>query len=482
MLSSTRWLKHVEEDLDPWWLDKNAFGEPIGNFPSFRCDNGELVNLSELCPAFKNLPSDYDWLPLVLDKNFIVSQSRQVYTYGVAYHLTGDPKFLSLAKAGVDWIRQYGLDQENGGSFKYLQIADRKPDLSVGQRTSQDLAYTLQGMSFYYYLTRDEEILSDIISLKNFIFDNYYDSEQGLMMWTPGKYEGQNSSDEYYYQRKRLISQLDQINGYMLLLIPMLPEPYKSQWKEDLVNLSEVLIDKFYSPKYNVFWLDLDKTEDRKLLPDKADYGHTIKSLWMIYHTGQLVDDESLINFATTNADRLLQEAYDSDSGTWASAPFLDENGKIVRDLDKNWWIYAELDQVAGTLSLIEPSYVDKYLQSTVNWWFDNMVDPTNYEVWSLLTLPKLEKKLPKQYHWKNGYHSYEHALVGYITSGATQGDLVELYFARKHGQEKESIRPYYYTGQIAELEIEPMPLVADNNLSSIPELNKVTVTFKQIK
>ena len=133
----------------------------------------------------------------------------------------------------------------------------------------------------------------------------------------------------------------------MLLLISMLPEPYKSQWKEDLVNLSEVTIDTFYSPKYNVFQLDLDKTEDRKLLPNKADYEHTIESLWMIYHTGQLVDDESLINFAITNANRLLQKAYDSDSGTWASAPFLDENGMIVRDLDKNWWIYAELDRVA---------------------------------------------------------------------------------------------------------------------------------------
>ncbi len=131
------------------------------------------------------------------------------------------------------------------------------------------------------------------------------------------------------------------------------------------------------------------------LLPGKADYGHAIKSLWMIYHTGQLVKDESLVNFAKTNAGRLLQEGYDADSGTWTSAPFLDENGKVVRNLDKKWWIYAELDQVAGTLSLEEPSYAEKYLRSTVNWWFDNMVDQTNHGVGNLLIWPTLEKQLP---------------------------------------------------------------------------------------
>ncbi len=110
------------------------------------------------------------------------------------------------------------------------------------------------------------------------------------------------------------------------------------------------------------------------------------------------------------------------------------------------------------------------------------MVDHTNHGVWNLLIWPTLEKQLPKQYHWKNGFHSYEHALVGYITSAATQGEKVKLYFARKQGQEKEAIRPYYYRGKIAELEVEPMPLIAERNLSSISELNKVTVTFSQIK
>ena len=119
--TGARWLKHVEEDLNPWWNSNTSLGDPPGNFPSFRCMNGEpLKNPSNPCPAFTNLDLKYQWLENenVLDKNYIVSQSRQVYSYGVAYHLTGNPQFLSLAKSGIDWIGNELFAAENNGEFK----------------------------------------------------------------------------------------------------------------------------------------------------------------------------------------------------------------------------------------------------------------------------------------------------------------------------------------------------------------------------
>lgn len=482
MPDGERWLEHLEEDLNPWWLTEEAMGNPVGNFPSFRCNDGELVDLSKICPAFQDLPEGSTWMALVLDKNFIVSKSRQVYTYGVAYHLTGDPKFLSLAKAGVDWIRQYGLDREHGGAFSYVEIADGKPDTSLETRTSQDLAYALQGMAFYYYLTLDQELLPDIIELKDFIFDNYYDPEENLMMWIPREYEDLVPSGEYFSQRRLLVSQLDQINAYLLLLASILPDPYQAEWQEDLVLISDILINQFYDPKYNVFWADIDSVENQQLLLGQADYGHSIKSLWMIYHIGQLVNDESLINFSKANADRLLAEAYHAEVGSWATSPYLDDDGNVTRDLDKKWWVYAELDQTAGALSLENPSYVDKYLKFTNNWWFDIMVDEIHHGVWNLLSWPELENILPKQYPWKNGFHTYEHALVGYITSEVNQTGKVKLYFARQQGKEREVVRPYYHTGEIDSLNVEPMPLVGDDDLQLVHDLNRVAVVFTQVK
>jgi hypothetical protein len=37
---------------------------------------------------------------------------------------------------------------------------------------------------------------------------------------------------------------------------------------------------------------------------------------------------------------------------------------------------------------------------------------------------------LPKQWQWKNAYHSFEHALVGYIVAQQLQGEPVTLYYA----------------------------------------------------
>ena len=465
-----RWLQHLEKDLNPFWLMETAFGEPVGNFPTYRCNNGELLNLSDTCLAFSQLGPDDTWITENLDKDYIRMKSRQAFLYGVAYHLTGNPKFLSLAKAGVDWIRQHGLDQENGGAFTYFEGEDRRPGPTFGQRTSQDLAYTLQGLAFYYYLTRAPELLSDIVSLKDFIFENYYAPKLDMMMWIP-----QNSQDKgSENQSKELVSQLDQVNAYMLLLAPLLPEPYQSQWKQDLAHLSRIMMNQFYSPEYNVFWGQVNNPSDRELGTRHTDYGHSIKTFWMIYLTGKLVDNERFIDFARTNASRLLEEAYDSKSGAWARRPLFDKNGKVIPDLDKEWWIYAELDQMVATLALKDPSYADKYLKSTFSWWFDNMVDQQHHEVWHWRSWSNSEVKYPKQHLWKNGYHTYEHALIGYLVSQKMQGEPVKLYFARQEGQEKEGIRPYYYTGEVTELKTEP--------LSSIPALNKVTVTFPDIQ
>ena len=38
-------------------------------------------------------------------------------------------------------------------------------------RTPQQLAYGLLGTSFYYYLTRDPDVLKDVLAVKTYIFE-----------------------------------------------------------------------------------------------------------------------------------------------------------------------------------------------------------------------------------------------------------------------------------------------------------------------
>ena len=54
---------------------------------------------------------------------------------------------------------------------------------TIGLRTSQDLSYAALGLASVYYLTRDAQVLADLIRLKQHIFNTYRDKKTGLIKW-----------------------------------------------------------------------------------------------------------------------------------------------------------------------------------------------------------------------------------------------------------------------------------------------------------
>jgi hypothetical protein len=235
----------------------------------------------------------------------------------------------------------------------------------------------------------------------------------------------------------------------MVLLAPILPEPYASQWKQSLFHLSRTLIDQFYSAQENLFFTHATTERDKDIRVTSVDFGHTIKSFWMIRWTGLLYGDEELVRFAEENGARVLERAWLADSGSWASR--VTPSGL---DLSKEWWIYAELDQFAATMALKDQE-LSRYLERSYDYWFRFLVDPGVGEVWNTVdgTTHRPTGSNAKQHPWKNAYHSLEHALVGYITSAQLHGQPVDLYFAFKQAPVEDEIRPYFYRGTVAKTE-----------------------------
>jgi hypothetical protein len=250
-------------------------------------------------------------------------------------------------------------------------------------------------------------------------------------------------------QSKQLSAQLDQLNAYMQLLTTMLPEPLRTQWKNDLLLLCDAMLNEFYSPDDHLFVLEASGPGHKQVMTAGTDFGHNAKALWMIRWTGLIAERADLVAFAEENARVLFRLAYQEDCGCWTNGFMRD--GAL--DANKTWWIYAELDQLAGTLALFDGALA-KYLSRSYEYWFSHFVDPVYGEVWNGVDgkTGRPLRELPKQWPWKNAYHSFEHALVGYIIAQQFAGKPVMLYYAFGDSP-VGSIQPYYFSGTVQAVE-----------------------------
>lgn len=432
--SGQRWIDHLNNDLLPFWTNAAAYGDPVGAFPGTRCDDQTLYDPKKPCQEIRQ----NSWISP--QQRHLVALSRQTYGYGVAFHLTGNSDYLRVMKAGVDYIRKNAIDRVNGGMGTTQNIGDGSWVPAAPYRNPQELGYGLLGMAFYYYLTRDPDVLTDLTTLKDYIFTNYYNSDLGVMQWML------QSTPDQRYDQQNLVAQLDQMNTYLVLVAPTLPEPWRSDWIGTAVALCWIMQGHFYSWDDQLFFLTANSPSEVKLATAPTDFGHNAKANWMIRWTGMLANQPNWVAFAENNARALFPRAYMKDAGTWAEGLFA--GGGL--DVDKSWWIFAELDQLAGTLALRDSSFA-QYLPSTYAYWFRYFVDPAYGEVWNSVDGKTNQpiRQLPKQWQWKNAYHSFEHAMVGYIVCQQLQGSPVTLYYAFPSDPSTDTIRPYYFYGNV---------------------------------
>jgi hypothetical protein len=241
------------------------------------------------------------------------------------------------------------------------------------------------------------------------------------------------------------------MNAYLALLTPLIPAAEQAIWKEDLIRLSRIMIDQFYSPTDKLFFLSANRPSDKALATAGTDFGHTAKAFWMIRRAGLVTGQNDLVSFAEENARILLSRAYLEDCGCWAGG--YQRGGGL--DKIKFWWVYAELDQLAGTLALTDRTYA-QYLPKTYDYWFSRFVDKAYGEVWNGVdgdTHAPI-RNAPKQWEWKNAYHTFEHALIGYIVAQQLHGEPVVLHFAFSTEKLPENTQPYFFTGRVTNVQI----------------------------
>jgi len=441
-----RWIKHLNDDLLKFWGMDAALGKPLGDFPTYRCNDGMLFKPESPCPELKNADPGI----VKLDREYTRAKSRQVFAYGISYHLNGDEKYLRYAVAGGEWLLQNVLDAN--GAVSWFKDGIAQP--ANLQRTSQDMAYAVSGLAFLYYITRDTKYLNAVIGLKSHIFNTYFDADWGLLRWVRETNEDGDSPNQ-----KELVSQLDQVYGYLLWATMALPEgALKQEWKADLQYLATAMREQFFGDTYGLYWGAITNMEHRNLADynnkenPHTDFGHSIKTLWLTYRIGLLTHDTSLVNFARPHMYNIIQRAYIEETGSWARGfkPKTPNSTTWVLDHNKEWWSLAELDQTSATLALVDPIFA-RVLPHTYDYWFKHMVDHKHGGVWHMVKAENNQPdySFPKQHSWKNAFHVFEHALIGYLTGQQLHDEPITLYYAFKQDVANEEIHPYLYFGEV---------------------------------
>ncbi len=429
VLGGDTWLRHHREDLMPYWDMPEALGQPVGNFPSFRGRNGEL------------LPDT---------RRGLSTLARQVYGYSLAFLLTGQDRYLTYAKAGIDWINTKAKDPVYGGYYGALDVGG-EPINREANKTLFDLASVGLAYGMYFNVTRDPAAEADLLAVRDLIFGKYYDAEQNRM------------KDSLNFE---LTTEVDTgANGGDItnLLVPgtaislpnaaLLSDPARrTQFKSDLRLLTEILIARHKNTAAvnpaNRFWFWGRTGGFGMFSAPQTDFGHNIKSYEMIFNANNVFADRPWDGFST-DRENLLGRAWDDTAARW--------NEKIVRNFmpgnvepDSGWWIHDEADQTLAAIDLAQGfPHTDRLARSAQSF-LDVYVDrdpayPAR-ETFARVERTGLESDLRKSFFGKNMLHNHEHALIMYLHGRALEGMPAMLHYAFPAEQALTAVaKPYWF-------------------------------------
>jgi mannose/cellobiose epimerase-like protein (N-acyl-D-glucosamine 2-epimerase family) len=411
VLAGDTWLRHLREELLPYWEVPDALGTPVGNFPSFRDQEG---NLDPARGTFRG----------------VSTLARGVYGYSVAFHLTGDERYLTYARAGLEWVEEHGFDPVNGGW--YHDLADTGAPLdATDDKQLFDLASLGMAYGMYFNVTRDPWAEQGLLGVRDLIFQRYRNAANGRFF--DARSADMSRSVDLGGNGGDIVNLL--IPGTALLLpnADLLTEPARrEQFRADLRVVTQALIDQHRNKTAPETWWFWGRTGRIGVqTAAQTDFGHTIKSHEMIHNANQVFADRPWDSLAA-DRDILLSKAWDEPAARWHDDLLDFATGAV--ELDSQWWVHDEADQTLAALDLREDFARSEWLARSAQGWFDSFVDPAYpHETWQR---PFRDGTFPqpggdeKSGRGKNMYHAFEHVLVMYLHGRAMEGVPAELHYA----------------------------------------------------
>jgi mannose/cellobiose epimerase-like protein (N-acyl-D-glucosamine 2-epimerase family) len=396
---------------------------------------------------------------------YMQSLSRLIFGLSSAYLLLGDRRFLDAAASGVAFQRSsFRITSHDGKTVNWCHSRRRTVDgaWTVVPSTASDDAdaipiyeqiYALAGLTQYYRITGDCEVLEDIIRtvrMFNRFFrdtqENGYAGFEGYFAWIdPSTMRADRCVHPQHRLRKNWNSIGDHIPAYLVNLILALdPLPLESSrelgdflkiCQELLDRVTNLIIEKFPDPDTNIPYVNerfhADWTPDRQWSwqQNRAIVGHNLKIAWNLtrvanyYNSvGRQADAARAMRLAERLGKGMIDSGLDLIRGGCFDAverqPSNGQSLQLVWGSHKDFW-----QQEQGILAYLilygytkDPVYLE-YYRDIASWWNSFQLDRENRSIFFRVNdvgVP-LVNEYGKSGYQIAGYHSYELCYLAHI-------------------------------------------------------------------
>ena len=321
---------------------------------------------------------------------FMGLQGRQAWTFSMLNNeVDKNPKWLEIARSGIDFIRKYGMDEE--GNFYFSVTKEGRPLVQPYNIFSD--CFAAMAFAQYAKATGDREIRS----LAKRTYHNILrkkDNSKGI------------------YEKNTDIRPLKGFALPMILsnLALELEEVLNVEEVERTIDYSirevmEVFLQKDSGIIYEFVRPDgslSDSFNGRLLNP-----GHGIEAMWFMIDIGARRNDQNLIEKATSTIFNILEYSWDREYG--GIYYFMDAQGKPLQQLEwdqKLWWVHLE------TLVALAKAYEHTGNKKIREWYgkvhdyaWSHFPDPDNGEWFGYLNREGRPLLTLKGGKWKGCFH-----------------------------------------------------------------------------
>ena len=383
-----RMLRHLEEDILPYWLLSTMLGAPIGYFPTYANQSGIPDNSM---PRYARM------------------HGRQTYAYLAGYYMLGQNDLLNYGLAGLEVLKKY--ENPRGGYFAQVTSEYEIIETPI---SIQDQCYSVFPYIMAYRVTKNKEYLMQVWKFVEFI-------DHGPYLRTDGSYRDSLMPDleteaRFETPTLNLVSVIDFMN---LILIPLLCiTPYAeitNVRKDMLVKWMDLLVHDFWSK--GIFWNDKHNRLDWQA--KHVDLGHTSKAYGILLKANRLFSGWGLPERHCEIVDQYPKIVRAASAKTVGWLTDFDVSATTFRRLNLQWWRHIMVNQ---TVFHYASSFDDliPLLENGIGTWFEcEYVDRTRScrGVREGLncdgTMISNDESLAcKANCWKNAYHEVEHILT----------------------------------------------------------------------